>query len=136
MLNALREDALGTMDDGLVVRLSLPWIRSLPLASLRDVALTVDGDRIDGLQARLGGRSIPLPSLVDEPGWWFVQDRVLLHAAGELTAGAHDVEVSFSLVVPYLAAGPDGPLVLPFHDARRLVADAAPDRATVSRDVA
>ena len=42
-LSALRDDALTTADDGFALRLGLPWIRSLPLASLLEPEVTVDG---------------------------------------------------------------------------------------------
>ena len=51
-LAALRDDALSSTADGFAVRLSLPWIRSLPLASLDDVEVVVDGERIDGIRSR------------------------------------------------------------------------------------
>jgi hypothetical protein len=37
-----------------------------------------------------------------------------------VSPGEHDVSVAFALDVPYLAAGPDGPLRLPFRASRRL----------------
>jgi hypothetical protein len=41
-----------------------------------------------------------------------------------LRPGVHDVSVSFRLVIPYLAAGPDAPLVLPFRAEAALTLDA------------
>ncbi len=54
-------------------------------------------------------------ALPDESGWWFLQDRLEIRGEPALTPGAHDVAVSFRLVIPYLQTGPDGPLALPFH---------------------
>ena len=53
-----------------------------------------------------------------------------------LQPGAHDVAVTFRLVIPYLQVGPDGPLTLPFRFDRSLVLDAAASAPSVSRDVA
>jgi len=135
-LSALRDDALTTTDDGFAVRLGLPWIRSLPLASLVEPELTVDGTRVDLLRIELDDRAITPAELARETGWWFLQDRIILRGDRALDAGPHDVAVSFRLVVPYLQTGPDGPLTLPFRIERPLVLDAAASTPTVSRDVA
>ena len=135
-LPALREDALATRADGFVLRLSLPWIRSLPLASLSGVDVEIDGEPAGQLVAEIGDRTVALEALRHERGWWFVQDRVALRGRRAVGPGAHTVTVSFQLMVPYLQAGPDGPLTLPFVATRSLVADAAPAAPTVSRDVA
>lgn len=129
-LPILRDDALTSTADGFELRLSLPWIRSLPVSSLHDIAVLLDGERAD---VRVSG---------DPGSWWFIQDRVVLTGERMLPPGPHDVSVSFSLLIPYLQAGPDGPLVLPFHGERELVdreareADASTPPVTVSRDVA
>ena len=135
-LTALRDDALSTAEDGFAVRLGLPWIRSLPVASLTEIELTIDGRRVDPLAIELGDREVEPAALAHERGWWFLQDRIVLRGMRALDAGAHDVAVSFRLVVPYLQAGPDGPLALPFRIERSLVPDAAASAPTVSRDVA
>ena len=44
-LPPLRDDSLITIPDGAAVRVSLPWIRSLPLTSLQDPIVTIDGVR-------------------------------------------------------------------------------------------
>lgn len=111
-LPILRDDALASTPDGFALRINLPWIRSLPLSSLRDLEVAVDGE--------------PLTthvSTTDE--WWFIQDRVVVSGDRMLSPGDHDVAVSFTLLIPYLQAGPDGPLVLPFRAQRTLTVDAA-----------
>ena len=105
-LAALRDDALSSTADGFALRLSLPWIRSLPLASLDAVEVVVDGERVDRLGDRPGRpprRSRPRSP--HERGWWFLQDRVVLRGARMLRPGVHDVAVSFRLVIPYLQVG-------------------------------
>jgi hypothetical protein len=133
-LPALRDDALASAPDGFVVRLSLPWIRSLPLASVEAVDVTIDGEQAEGLSIALGDRLIPASTLSEQSGWWFLQDRLVLRGGRMLRRGAHDVSVSFRLLIPYLQVGPDGPLTLPFRIDRSLVLD-APGTPSISRDV-
>lgn len=134
MQSALREDALTSVDGGIAVRVGLPWIRSLPLACLREPAITVDG--VAAPTVLVGERRLTPEQLVDEGGWWFAQDRVVLTAPVGLPAGEHDVVVTFRLLIPYLMAGPGGgPLELPMRVAGRLLLD-APAVPSVSRDVA
>ena len=135
-LSALRADALSSSPDGFALRLSLPWIRSLPIASLVGPSVEIDGVASASLLVQIGDRSVATDALIHERGWWFVQDRIVLRGRTPVSPGAHDVTVSFELVVPYLQAGPDGPLRLPFTASRALVTDAPTAVATVSRDVA
>jgi hypothetical protein len=131
---ALREDALTSSPGGFELRLGLPWIRSMPLASVGGLKVAVDGTAVTA-RAVLGERAVPLEELALQEGWWFVQDRIVIAGARNLNAGAHDVTVDFTLLVPYLQAGPGAPLVLPFHLEARLELD-GPAVASVSRDVA
>lgn len=110
-LPVLRDDALRSTNHGFEILLSLPWIRSLPAESLRGVA------------ARIDGRAIAVDVHTPD-GWWYLQDRVALRGVEALRPGRHEVEVTFTLAVPYLAAGPDGPLQLPFRATRPLTLDA------------
>ncbi|GAA1942953.1 hypothetical protein [Microbacterium deminutum] len=125
-LIALRDDALRSAEDGFALRLGLPWIRSLPLASLHDLMLEIDGVPVERIWLELGGRRVEPAALAQESDWWFLQDRVTIRGERMLAPGAHDVSLSFGLVVPYLQTGPDGPLSLPFAVGRSLSADSAP----------
>lgn len=136
MLGALRDDALCSSGDGFALRLALPWIRSLPLWSLVDLVVAIDGDAEAGLRVELGDRTIEPAELADELGWWFVQDRLVLRGDRSITPGDHEVSVTFGLSVPYLQAGPDGPLRLPFRFARTLTLDDHSAEPTVALDVA
>ena len=136
MLEILRDDALTTTRRGFELRVSLPWIRSLPLASLSGLALRIDGDAVEGLHVALRNRTIPVVELVDHDGWWFVQDRVVLTARRRVAPESHAVRLSFALSVPYLQAGPDAPLQIPFDVERALTTDATTAAPTVARDVA
>ncbi|MEZ3157712.1 hypothetical protein AB1K56_12360 [Microbacterium sp. BWR-S6Y] len=131
-LSALRDDALRVRAERTEVRVSLPWIRSLPLASLLDVALRIDGATCDPAVA-LGARRISPAELSAEDAWWYLQDRVVLEIPDAVSPGIHEVSVSFRLEIPYLPGGPAEPLRLPFSFTRDLVADAA--ATSVSLDV-
>ncbi|MDR6907777.1 hypothetical protein J2X63_003485 [Agromyces sp. 3263] len=135
-LAALRDDALASTDDGFTLRLGLPWIRSLPIASLDGLELSIDGERVDPVLVALDGRLLDPSALGRERGWWFLQDRLVLRGWRVLGPGTHDVVVSFRLVIPYLQTAPDGPLTLPFHVARALELDAPASAPSVSLDVA
>lgn len=124
-LTALRDDALASSDEGFALRLGLPWIRSLPLAALEDLTISVDGESAAGLTVHLEGRDVEAAALAHEDAWWFLQDRLTVLGDLALSPGAHDVAVTFRLVIPYLQTGPDGPLALPFHLRRSLTLDAA-----------
>ncbi|MGN7799600.1 restriction endonuclease subunit R [Leifsonia sp. 22587] len=106
-LPILSDDALAATADGCEVRVSLPWIRSLPLSSVSEVRLHLDGREC----------AVEVP---DGDDWWFVQDRLALRVRGPLLPGPHTVAVSFRLLIPYLPAGPDAPLVLEFEGERTL----------------
>ena len=125
-LSALRDDALSSAADGFELRLGLPWIRSLPLDCLDELEVSVDGEPADPLAVALGERMVDPGALAHEGGWWFLQDRLVLRGERMLQPGAHDVAVSFRLRIPYLQAGPDGPLTLPFLVERTLELDTTP----------
>lgn len=135
MLDALRDDSLSARDDGFVLRLSLPWIRSLPLSSLADLTLSADGAPV-AVQFLIGDRLVPSSSIADEHGWWFVQDRLVVRGTPTLASGPHHVDVQFDLIVPYLQSAPDAPLRLHFSFERMLTLDAGASRPSVSHDVA
>ena len=134
---ALREDALTATPGGFELRVGLPWIRSMPLSGVAGLSVELDGVPLEAgeLTVVLGSRSVPADSLRAEPGWWFVQDRLVLAGRRELRGGVHAVAVNFQMLVPYLQAGPGSPLVLPFHLEAGLELGGAPV-PSVSRDVA
>ena len=134
---ALRDDALTITPEGFELRIGLPWIRSMPLSSVSGLFIKIDGVEVAqaNLAVLLGDRSIAADALAHEPGWWFIQDRLVLSCRQGLGPGVHSVTVAFQLLVPYLQARPGSPLVLPFQletqlDTRR------PSEESASLDVA
>lgn len=134
---ALREDALTATPEGFELRIGLPWIRSMPLFSVLDLTVEIDGVPVapGDLAVVLGPREVPAGELWAESGWWFVQDRMVLAGPRQLYGGTHRIAVNFQLLVPYLQSRPGSPLVLPFHVEARLELGHAPV-PSVSRDVA
>lgn len=120
-LPMLLDDALIATETGLTLRVSLPWIRSMPLAAVTDLSVSVDGEGVS-VDAVLEGRRLPSEELSRATGWWFIQDRLELQGQHALSPGAHVVALSFVLLVPYLQAGPSGPLALPFRVEHELEA--------------
>lgn len=135
-LDALREDALTTTTEGTTVLLSLPWIRSLPVASLVAPTLEIDGVPVDDLTVEIGGIDVAPENLGDCDEWWFLQDRVALTTARAVAAGVHDISVQFALRIPYLQTGPEGPLVLPFRTHAPLSTDAEAPASAPARTAA
>ncbi|MCW4385895.1 DUF6379 domain-containing protein [Salinibacterium sp. SYSU T00001] len=135
-LIALRDDALSSTPEGFTLRLALPWIRSMPLASVHELSLTLDGTAVTQLRVNFGGREVEAAALAEETGWWFLQDRLLLTGPGLLTAGEHSVSVAFRLLVPYLEGPGGAALMIPYVLGRSLTLDAPSPTPTVSRDVA
>lgn len=110
-LSVLRDDALRSTPDGFELLLSLPWIRSLPSASLRDVSVQLDG--------------APVAVEVAPPGeWWHPNDRAAVRGHLAHVASAHEVTVAFTLAIPYLHTSGEAPLMLPFEERRILVVNA------------
>lgn len=132
---ALRHDALTSSVDGFELRIGLPWIRSMPLSCVRDLSVSIDGEAVPDLRVLLGTQVLEPSALAGTPQWWFLQDRLVLAGERLLRPGRFAVSVEFQLLVPYLRAGPDAPLVLPFRLDADLVLD-APSVPSVSRDVA
>lgn len=138
MVAALREDALTATPSGFELRVGLPWIRSMPLSCVSELRVSIDGQTVDpsDLKVLLGHGPVDPADLVRDVGrWWYLQDRLVLSGPQRLGSGEHRATVDFRLLVPYLSAGPDAPLVLPQH----LEASLDPDvhvRPDVARDVA
>jgi hypothetical protein len=99
----------------LSVGVRMPWYRALPLSSVCDLVLDIDGMEIDKSSTRwlINGtnyREEELPPLFTE--WWFVADTAIL--SGTLTdeqvaqldpSVEHQVHVGLGIYIPYIDAG-------------------------------
>jgi hypothetical protein len=133
--SALRGDALTSTPDGFELRIGLPWIRSMPVACVRDLIVTIDQESVADLRVVLDSRQVEPHALADLPHWWFLQDRLVLAGDRFLPPGTHAVSIGFQLLVPYLRSAPSSPLVLPFSLEADLVLDGG-SVPSVSRNVA
>lgn len=135
MQSGLRDDALTSTSTGTAVRIALTWIRSLPLACVKGITVTVDGIE-QSPSVVVGERRLAVDQLIDEEGWWYLQDRLVLELPTTLAIGEHDVVVVLQVMIPYLMAGPGGSaLELPLRASGRLELD-HPPVSSVSLDVA
>lgn len=118
-VSALYASSLVASGGRLQLAIALPWIRSMPLWCVTDLSVIVDDSPVQ-LVVRVGEHYLPPAALANEQGWWFLQDRLTLILDRESQLQAHAVTVSFALLVPYLPAGRDAPLSLPFTATRQL----------------
>jgi hypothetical protein len=127
----IEEGTLRRTGDRVSVSVRLPWYRALPLSSITDVELEVDGVPLphDGITFTVNGRDHrldDLPPLHTE--WWYVLDSARL--AGDLPAGwptadSVAVRVRIGAYIPYLPAGP-GFIKIGEQDRKTLVVGQEP----------
>jgi hypothetical protein len=101
------DDSLRTDADGFSFEARIPWYRALPLASVTGVRVVVDGEPVDADDVTFGvnGRRYrldELPPRHDE--WWYVTDgaEIRVRRAGGLGEGAHEVDLTLGIHIPYL----------------------------------
>lgn len=112
----IHDDSLRAHPDGLALRLTIPWYRSLWLSSVTTLALTVDGEQVDAadLRVEFGDASYALDELpAQSERLWFLQEHPLLIARRDVPVArgeTHDVVLHGELRLPYMqiAPGQDG----------------------------
>jgi len=128
----IHDDSLRTQPEGLALRLTLPWYRSLWLSSVSTLALSIDGEPVaeDDLSFEHGGVRYALADLPQQSDvLWYLQEHPLLIVKRQhpvALGDEHDVVLHGELRLPYMqiAPGADGgpgmyvPNVV--HDVRRL----------------
>ena len=93
----------GRTADGVELRVRSPWYRALPLSSI-GISLTIDGNEIasDRIRFHVNDRDYTLPELEERyDEFWFVLDPGRVRVGG-IEPGEHDVDLQFSLRIPYL----------------------------------
>ena len=104
----IHDDSLRPHPDGLALRLTIPWYRSLWLSSVTSLDLSVDGERVDAddLRFELGDRRYHLDELPEQSETlWFLQQHPLLiarRAAPVALGEIHDVVLHGELRLPYM----------------------------------
>lgn len=115
----LGREPLVTRGDDALVPLRVPWYRSLPLASVETLSVTVDGRPVPDADVRLtlGDADYSLAELAERPDdFWFVQDTAFVRVPSAGLGERAEVTASATFRIPYIFVGPDTPL-------RRLVTE-------------
>ncbi len=108
----IHEDSLRAHPDGLALRLTLPWYRSLWLSSVTSLDLAVDGESApqEDLSFELGGRRYALDELpAQSETLWFLQEHPLLVVRRDRPVSPgeqHDVTLVGQLRLPYMQIAP------------------------------
>jgi len=108
----IHADSLRPHPDGLALRLTLPWYRSLWLSSVSSLDLTVDGEQVasSDLRLELGGRSYAIEELpAQSDTLWFLQEHPLLVARRDSVVAVgeqHEVTLLGQLRLPYMQIAP------------------------------
>lgn len=144
----IHDDSLRVHPDGLALRLTIPWYRSLWLSSVSTLALTIDGEPVneEDLAFDLGGRRYALAELPQQSDvLWYLQEHPLLIVKRQHPVALgeeHDVVLHGELRLPYMqiAPGQDGGpgMYVPniVHDVRHLtVVDRDAASPALVRDV-
>ena len=120
----LEPGTLRHRDGKVSVSVRMPWYRALPLSSVADVTLEIDGVQVpeDSLRWKVNGTSYALgelPPRHDE--WWYVLDSAVIE--GDLPeldrAENHEVHATVGLYIPYIAVG-DETLEIVEHDRKTM----------------
>jgi hypothetical protein len=112
LVKLIEDNSLRATQDGYQVEIRLEWYRTLPLSSVEQVQLMLDGQPVPPEAIRFGingheYRLDELPGRADED--WFVLDPALLrvHDPGKVAGGeSHTLEAEVAFRVPYIPIGP------------------------------
>ncbi|KQZ85821.1 pyruvate formate-lyase [Microbacterium sp. Root166] len=108
----IHDDSLRLHPDGLALRLTLPWYRSLWLSSVTSLDLTVDGEPVPqgDLTFVLGDREYTLDELPEQSETlWYLQEHPLLvvrRDRGVALGERHNVTLAGQLRLPYMQIAP------------------------------
>lgn len=115
----LAPDAVSVVEGGLAIAIRQPWYRSLPLSSVVDLEVSVDGTAVprEAIRLAIDGTEYGLDELA--ANWqtvWFIQDPATVFVPAE-PADSVGVLVAITLRFPYIIIDGVGPLT------RRTVAE-------------
>jgi hypothetical protein len=121
----IEPDSLQIDADRVSVSIRMPWYRALPLSSVADLSLTVDGQPVARESLTWTVNDIAyalddLPPLHDQ--WWYVLDSVGISGDrpdGIAASGEHEVQVVLELFIPYITTD-FGVLKISETDRKRL----------------
>lgn len=98
----------GTLEargDRVSISVRMPWYRALPLSSITNVRVAIDGVPLENVTWTVNGDTYTLAELVDRwDQWWYVLDSAVIE--GDRPAlpdqDQHEVHVFIGLFIPYL----------------------------------
>ena len=110
----LADDALEATTSGFNLKLRSHWYRSLPLSSLGNLQVRMNGETIphEHIKIELDGETYNMDQI---PGlyktWWFILDPLELHvtenAAPPKKGNHYKIQVEMGLLIPYVLTGKD-----------------------------
>ncbi|MBR9791456.1 MAG: hypothetical protein GYB58_06875 [Gammaproteobacteria bacterium] len=115
--SVIKQDAVRNTPSGYEVDIRISWYRSLPIACLENLSVTIDGQAYpaEQLTIKVNNTEIPVTQageFLDE--WWFTQDPItaLITTSNAKAAGEQvNIQVSLATRIPYVIIGPDTALV-------------------------
>jgi len=127
LTEVIKAESLLASDDGYAVLIRIPWYRSLPLASLVELEIELDGVPADTAAATItiDGRDHTLASLAQTwEEFWFIQDwaRVAIRANPVAKGERHELRVRAAFSIPYIIVGPRTPLLNAVEETATLTA--------------
>jgi hypothetical protein len=107
----VRPDALSVRDGLLALDLHLPWYRSLPISCLESVEVVVDGAPATVTAVRVPGFDGTVAEAAASDADWDLRDALRVSLDREGRPGAHALEVTLAIRIPYLQTAPGVALV-------------------------
>jgi len=118
------DDSLAVGENGYCIRARMPWYRGLPLSSIMDLALAVDGQaappqaitiETDGVQ-----RSLTQAAQVWNQSWYVLDDLIVRVDGVRLEdRDEHEVDLTLGLRIPYLPFN-GSPLTITEHYSKMM----------------
>jgi len=120
------DDSLVAGESGYSIRARMPWYRGLPLSSIMDLTLAVDGHaappqaitiETDGVE-----RSLSEAAQVWDQSWYVLDDLIVRVAGGRLEdRDEHQVDLTLGIRIPYLPLNGE-PLTITEHYSKTMPA--------------
>ena len=118
-LDIIEENSFRATEAGFEIKVRLNWYRSLPLSSIVDAKLALDGKAISTEQIKFvyDNKEYKIDELPDQVDtYWFVQDSAVLRAEvkDKINPGEkHEITTVITLKKPYIPVGPGKFLTIP-----------------------
>ena len=107
----VRPDALSVREGRLALAVHLPWYRSLPISCLESVEVAVDGAPAAVTSVSVHGFNGTVAEAAASDADWDLRDALRVSLDREGRPGAHALEVTLAIRIPYLQTAPGVALV-------------------------